>query len=98
MMGMGMGKDVYTQKPLTHSVWEARMMRQVAREMKVCSQMGNQGTAANGLRRAAEFIQAGGLGKVTEAHALTNPPISPQAPQVTSPPHNEMPVPKYLHS
>ena len=63
---MRLGKHVYCQKPLTHSVWEARQMRLLAREHKVCTQMGNQGTAENGLRRAVEIVRAGVLGSVTE--------------------------------
>jgi predicted dehydrogenase len=97
IMAMKMGKHVYCQKPLTHSVYEARLMRKTAKEMKVCTQMGNQGTAASGLRRAAEFIQAGGLGKVTQAHVWTNRPIWPQAPGIMARPKEETPVPKYLH-
>src|SRR5207344_311298 len=59
IMAMKMGKHVYCQKPLTHSVYEARMMREVAKEQKVCTQMGNQGTAEDGLRRAVEIIRDG---------------------------------------
>ena len=51
MMAIKMGKHVYTQKPLTHDVFEARQLRLAAREHKVMSQMGNQGTATDGLRK-----------------------------------------------
>src|SRR5204863_2803229 len=51
IMAMRLGKHVYCQKPLTHTVHEARQMRLIAAEKKVCTQMGNQGTAENGLRR-----------------------------------------------
>ena len=94
---MRMGKHVYCQKPLTHTVWEARQMRLIAKEKGVCTQMGNQGTASTGLRRAAEFIQVGGLGKVVQAHIWTNRPIWPQAPAVVARPKDETPVPPYLH-
>ena len=77
---MKLGKHVYCQKPLTHTVAEARLMRETARKMKVCTQMGNQGTAENGLRRAVEIIRAGVLGQVTEVHVWTNRPIWPQGP------------------
>src|SRR5262249_13786768 len=63
IMAMKLGKHVYCQKPLTHSVYEARQMREIARKYKVATQMGNQGTAENGLRRAVEIIQAGVLGQ-----------------------------------
>ena len=79
-MAMKMGKHVYCQKPLTHTVFEARPMRETAKKMKVSTQMGNQGTAANGLRRAVEIIQAGVIGKVREVHVWTNRPIWPQGP------------------
>ena len=94
VLAMRHGKHVYCQKPLTHTVFEARLMRQVAAENKVCTQMGNQGTASNGLRRAVEFVQGGVIGKVKEVHVWTNRPIWPQAPQVTAenpPPEGECP-------
>jgi len=78
VMAMKKKKHVYCQKPLTHSVYEARRMREIAAEMGVCTQMGNQGTAEGGLRRAAELIQAGVLGNVSEVHVWTNRPIWPQ--------------------
>lgn len=96
IMAMKMKKAVYCQKPLTHSVYEARMMRELAAKMGVATQMGNQGTAENGLRDAVEFIQAGGLGQVTECHVWTNRPVWPQAPKITARPKGEDPVPKYL--
>src|ERR1700760_2611062 len=62
MMAMKLGKHVYTQKPMTHSVYEARLMRETAKKMKVATQMGNQGTANDMLRTGVEVIQSGGLG------------------------------------
>ncbi len=96
IMAMKLKKHVYCQKPLTHSVYEARLMRETARKMGVCTQMGNQGTAANGVRRAAELIQSGIIGAVTEAHVWTNRPVWPQAPGITARPKDEEEVPKYL--
>jgi predicted dehydrogenase len=88
VLAMRAGKHVYVQKPLTHDVAEALLLRAEAKKNKVCTQMGNQGTAANGLRRAAELLRAGELGDVTEVHVWTNRPIWPQAPKVsdTNPP------------
>jgi predicted dehydrogenase len=94
---MRMGKHVYVQKPLTQTVFEARMMMEVARKYKVCTQMGNQGTAANGLRRAAELLQKGELGAVKEVHVWTNRPVWPQAPKVMKRPDKTDEVPKTLH-
>jgi predicted dehydrogenase len=82
VMAMKLGKHVYCQKPLTHTVKEARVMRETAAQMKVCTQMGNQGTAENGLRRAVELIQAGLLGQIKEIHVWTNRPVWPQSPTV----------------
>ena len=93
IMAMRMGKHVYCQKPLTHSVYEARMMREVARQKKVATQMGNQGSAGNGLRRAVEVIQAGVIGKPTELHVWSNRPIWPQG---IDRPAGEDPVPDTL--
>lgn len=94
---MRAGKHVYVQKPLTQTVFEARMMMEVARKYKVCTQMGNQGTAANGLRRAAELLQKGELGAVKEVHVWTNRPVWPQAPKVMKRPDKTDEVPKTLH-
>ena len=75
---MKLGKHVYIEKPLAHSVYESRLLRKVAAEQKVATSMGNQGTSHEGLRRAVEIIQAGIIGPVTEAHVWTNRPIWPQ--------------------
>ena len=75
---MRMGKHVYGQKPLAQTVYEARYLRNLAQETGVVTQMGNQGSAADGLRRAVECIQAGIIGQVGEVHIWTNRPIWPQ--------------------
>lgn len=78
MIAMQLGKHVYCQKPLTHSLWEARQMLLTSRQYKVATQMGNQGTANEALRSAAELVRAGGIGAVSEVHTWTNRPIWPQ--------------------
>jgi predicted dehydrogenase len=80
IMAMKMGKHVHCQKPLTHSVFEARLMGNVARESKVATQMGNQGQASESARLIAETISSGAIGAVREVHAGSNrfPPISPR--------------------
>ena len=75
---MRMGKHVYCQKPLTHSVWEARLMTETAKEYKVATQMGNQAHAGEPIRRGVEMIRAGIIGRVSEVHAWTNRPGWPQ--------------------
>jgi predicted dehydrogenase len=97
IMAIRMKKHVYCQKPLTHSVHEARLMRELAAKYKVCTQMGNQGTASDGLRRGVELIRAGVIGPVREVHVWTNRPIWPQAPSVTSRPKDTPKVPKHVH-
>src|SRR5205807_965563 len=90
---MKMGKHCFTQKPLTHTLYEARKMAEVARHMKVATQMGNQGTAGSGLRKGAALIKAGILGTVKEVHVWTNRPIWPQG----GPRPKSQPAPENLH-
>ncbi|MBN2295036.1 MAG: Gfo/Idh/MocA family oxidoreductase [Pirellulales bacterium] len=78
LMAMRMGKHCFCQKPLTHSIYEARLMGKVAAETGVATMMGNQGTAASGLREAAAILRSGALGTVKEVHVWTNRPIWPQ--------------------
>ena len=66
MLAIKHGKHVYTQKPLTRTVLEARALRDAARQYKVCTQMGNQGTATDPFRRSVEVLRAGALGPVTD--------------------------------
>jgi predicted dehydrogenase len=96
MMAIKLGKHVYCQKPLTHTVREARELRLAARKYHVCTQMGNQGSAENKLREAIEVVQAGAIGPVTEVHVWTNRPIWPQAPKLTKRPAPK-PVPPHVH-
>jgi predicted dehydrogenase len=78
LMAMRMGKNVYCQKPLTHTLQEARLMRQVAAEKKVATQMGNQGHSHPETRRLVELVRHGVLGNVREIHVWTDRPIWPQ--------------------
>ncbi len=90
-MALKMKKHCFVQKPLTHSIHEARVLAQLARESGVATEMGNQGTANDGLRRAAALVKAGVLGDVKEVHVWTNRPIWPQGenrPQSVDPPEN----------
>jgi hypothetical protein len=75
---MRMGKHCFCQKPLVQTVSEARMMRKLANEKKLATQMGNQGSAESGLRRAVEVVQAGIIGNPTELHVWSNRPVWPQ--------------------
>ncbi|MBA2647627.1 MAG: Gfo/Idh/MocA family oxidoreductase, partial [Pyrinomonadaceae bacterium] len=75
---MELGKHVYVEKPLTYTVQEARVLRDVARRTKVVTQMGNMGHSSDGARLVNEWIQAGVIGPVREVHVWTNRPIWPQ--------------------
>lgn len=75
---MRMGKHCYCQKPLTHSIYEARRLGEIAAEMGVSTQMGNQFTALSAMRKAAHQVRAGQLGNVKEVHVWTNRPVWPQ--------------------
>ena len=78
MMAIKMGKHVFVQKPLTHTIREARELAKVAKESNLVTQMGNQGHASEGARLINEWIADGAIGDVTEVHAWTNRPIWPQ--------------------
>lgn len=89
-MAMRLGKHCFTQKPLTRTIWEARQLGELAREKKVVTQMGNQGTATAGLRRGAALVQAGAIGTVKEVHVWTNRPIWKQG--IPRPPAADVPA------
>ncbi len=75
---MQMDKHVYVQKPLTHSVYESRVLTEMASRYGVATQMGNQGNSGEGIRKICEWIWDDAIGEITEAHAWTNRPIWPQ--------------------
>jgi predicted dehydrogenase len=91
-LAMRMGKHCFTQKPLTRTIHEARRLGEIAREMKVATQMGNQGTASNELRKTAALLRAGVIGAVKEVHVWTNRPIWPQG----SVKREEVPAPTHV--
>jgi hypothetical protein len=75
---MTLGKHVYVQKPLTHSVYESRLLTKLAAKYKVATQMGNQGSSGEGVRQTCEWIWAGEIGEVKKVEAFTDRPIWPQ--------------------
>lgn len=91
---MRMGKHTFCQKPLTYTIAEARLLRQTAADMKLCTQMGNQGTSYGGLREAVEIIRKGDIGEVKEVHIWTNRPIWPQG---GGRPKDTPPCPPHVH-
>ncbi|MCJ7564752.1 MAG: Gfo/Idh/MocA family oxidoreductase [Candidatus Aminicenantes bacterium] len=78
MTAMKMGKHVFVQKPLTHTVKEARLLAQEAKKRNLVTQMGNQGHSKEGARLICEWIWDGAIGDVREVHVWTNRPIWPQ--------------------
>ena len=78
VMALNAGKHVFTQKPLTHTVWEARQLSEAVDKYKLATQMGNQGHANEGNRLIASYVQGGHLGDIKEIHCFTNRPIWPQ--------------------
>lgn len=78
MGAMELGKHVYVQKPLTHDIYEARMLTEAAQKYKVVTQMGNQGSSGDGVRKMVEWYDAGIIGDVHTVKIWTNRPIWPQ--------------------
>jgi len=78
MAAIKLGKHVYVQKPLTHTIKEARALAKAAKDAKVVTQMGNQGHSKEGARLICEWIWDGAIGNVSEVHTWTNRPIWPQ--------------------
>jgi predicted dehydrogenase len=93
LTAMELGKHVYVQKPLAHTVWECRELKKAAERYKVATQMGNQGYSNEGTRQCAEMIWNGEIGNVSEVHAWTNRPAWPQG--ITEHPATA-PVPNWL--
>ena len=87
-----MGKHVYCEKPLTHTVYEARKLAEAAREHKVATQMGIQGHSGEGIRRLCEWILDGAIGQVREVHTWTDRPKG-WGPQGVARPKDAPPVP-----
>lgn len=92
-MALRMGKHCFVQKPLTHTIYEARVLSELAAEKKVATQMGNQGTAGSRLRKGAAIMKSGALGTIKEVHVWTNRPVWPQGLERPA----GTPVPGYLH-
>ncbi len=75
---MQLGKHVYVQKPMTHDIYEARMLTEAAKRYKVVTQMGNQGSSGDGVRQMQEWYNAGIIGDATAIYVWTNRPVWPQ--------------------
>jgi predicted dehydrogenase len=93
MTALQMGKHVYCEKPLTYSVYEARLITEEAKKQGVATQMGNQGHASESIRRLCEWIWDGAIGTVQEVHAWTPHPVWPQG---MDRPSDTPPIPETL--
>ena len=92
MIAMKLGKGAYVEKPMCHTIQEARAMAKMAEETKAPTQMGNQGHCAEGYRRFCEYIWAGAIGNVTEVHCWSD-----RANGGTGPRPPKLPVPEGMH-
>ena len=92
VQSMRAGKHVYCEKPLTHNIWEARKVRDVARETGMATQMGNQGHSLDSRRQTVEYLRAGAIGKVLEAHSWV--PATRWLPQLRGFPEGSSSYPK----
>jgi predicted dehydrogenase len=99
MMAIRMKKHVYTQKPLTWSVTEARALREAAKQYGVCTQMGNQGQSLDGSRTSIEIIRSGVLGDVHTVHVWTDRCGRrwKQAPDIVARPSDTPAIPQHIH-
>lgn len=91
---MQQGRHVYCEKPLTHSVYEARYLADLAARKRVATQMGNQGHSGAGSRRLVELVRSGVIGPIREVHSWTDRPIWPQG---IDRPTDTPPVPPTVH-
>ena len=94
MAAIKMGKHVYCEKPLAHSIYEVRKLTEAARQAGVATQLGNQGQASEETRLVSEFIWDGAIGPVREVHSWCNRPISPRG---IDRPKETPPVPETLN-
>ena len=78
LAAMQMGKHVYVQKPLTHDIYEARILTQAAKKYKVVTQMGNHGASYDGVKKMQDWYNAGLIGDAVMINCWTNRPVWPQ--------------------
>jgi predicted dehydrogenase len=78
LAAMQLGKHVYVQKPLTHDIYEARILTEAAEKYKVVTQMGNQGASGDGVRQLIDWYNAGIIGHVHDVYVWTDRPVWPQ--------------------
>ncbi len=95
LYAMRAGKHVYCEKPMTHNIWEARMVQKVARETGLATQMGNQMHSSPNVRNAVEYLRAGAIGAVKEVHSWV--PAGRWIKELDGMPKSTSPVPEGLN-
>ena len=94
LSAMQLNKHLYLQKPLTHDIYEARVLTEAAKKYKVVTQMGDQGASCDGMRTMREWFEAGLIGDIEKVYCWTDRPVWPQG---ISWPTSKPPVPKELN-
>jgi hypothetical protein len=94
MSAMELKKHLYLQKPLTHDIYEARVLTQASQKYKVVTQMGDQGSSCDGMRTLREWFEAGLIGDIEKVYCWTDRPVWPQG---IPWPNSKPPIPKELN-
>lgn len=94
LSAMQLNKHLYLQKPLSHDIYEARILTEASKKYQVVTQMGDQGASCEGMRTLREWIEAGVLGEISKVYCWTDRPVWPQG---ISWPKTKPPVPKELN-
>ncbi|HEY4195544.1 MAG TPA: Gfo/Idh/MocA family oxidoreductase, partial [Mucilaginibacter sp.] len=94
LSAMQMHKHLYLQKPLTHDIWEARLLTEASKKYNVVTQMGDQGASCDGMRTLREWFEAGLIGDIQKVYCWTDRPVWPQG--ITWP-TAKVPIPKELN-
>lgn len=94
LAAMRANKHVYCEKPLTHNIWEARMVKKTASESRLATQMGNQLHSSQNIRQTVEYLRAGAIGKVSEVYAWV--PATRWTVSLKGVPTSTSPIPKGL--
>ncbi|MHA4809057.1 Gfo/Idh/MocA family protein [Flavitalea flava] len=78
LSAMQLNKHLYLQKPLTHDIYEARVLTEAAKKYKVVTQMGDQGASCDGMRTMREWFESGLIGEIEKVYCWTDRPVWPQ--------------------
>ena len=96
-LAMSQNIHLFIQTPLAHTIWEIEYLDKMAKQTKVCTQLGLQNWASDEFRMAVEYLQSGALGYIEEIHVWTNRPVWPQSPIISKRPAESQAVPGGLN-